>query len=127
MFFRKKNIVRILGYLILAGNTIAANHFTQNSNIVLGEKIYHDRCKACHGNRGDGKTFAANALYPPPKNFTAKNTKAELTRARMIRSITKGRPNTAMMPWEKVLSEQEIHSVVNYIRQALMRFKEQNN
>ena len=124
MFLRKKTTASIIGYLILAGNTIAANHLTPNNDTVLGKKIYHDRCKACHGNRGDGKTFAANALYPPPKNFTAKNTKAELTRARMIRSITKGRPNTAMMPWEKVLSKQEIHSVVSYIRKELMRFKD---
>jgi mono/diheme cytochrome c family protein len=38
----------------------------------------------------------------------------------MIRSVTKGRPNTAMMPWENILSEQEILSVVNYIRQKFM-------
>ena len=124
MLLRKKNIVRILGYLILAGNTIAANHFTQNSNIVLGEKIYHDRCKVCHGDRGDGKTFAANVLFPQPKNFIAKNNKTELTLERMIRSVTKGRPNTAMMPWKNVLNEQEIHSVVLYIRKELMRLKE---
>ena len=124
MFLRKKNIARVLGYLILAGNTTAANHLNLSSNTVLGGEIYHDRCEVCHGGRGDGKTFAANALYPPPKNFTAKNTKAELTRARMIRSITKGRPNTAMMPWEKVLSKQEIHSVVSYIRKELMRLKD---
>ena len=123
-FLSKKIIARTLGYLMLATNTIAANHLTPNNDTVLGKKIYHDRCKACHGNRGDGKTFASNALYPPPKNFTGKNTKAELTRARMIRSITKGRPNTAMMPWEKVLSKQEIHSVVSYIRKELMRLKD---
>ena len=124
IFLCKKIIIHTFGYLILAGNTIAANHLAPNNDIVLGKKIYHDRCKACHGDLGDGKTFAANALYPPPKNFTAKNAKAELTRARMIRSITKGRPNTAMMPWEKVLSKQEIHSVVSYIRKELMRLKD---
>jgi len=124
MFLYKKIITYILGYLILAGNTIAANHHTPKSNIVLGKKIYYKRCKACHGDRGDGKTFAANVLFPPPKNFTAKNSKVALTRAQMIRSITLGRPNTAMMPWEDVLSEQEIHSVVSYIRKELMRLKE---
>ena len=124
MLLRKKNIVRILGYLVLVGNTIAANHLTPNSNIVLGKKIYHDRCRACHGERGDGKTFAANVLFPPPKNFIAKNTKAELTRTRMIRSITQGRPNTAMMAWENVLSEQEILLVVGYIRKELMGLKD---
>ena len=104
-------------------NTTAANHLTLNDNIELGEKIYNDRCKACHGDRGDGKTFAANALFPPPKNFTTKTTQKRLTREQMIRSITQGRPNTAMMPWGKILSEQEINLVVSYIRKELMKLK----
>ena len=124
MLLHENIIIRILGYFILAGYTIAASHLTPNSNIVLGKKIYHNRCKACHGDRGDGKTFAANALFPPPKNFTTENAKAELTRARMIRSITQGRPKTAMMPWKNVLSEQEVLSVVSYIRKELMRLKD---
>ena len=111
---------KILGFLILSLSTIAASHHAPNSSIALGEKIYHGRCEACHGNLGDGKTFAANALFPPPKNFTSKSTKTELSFKRMIRSVTKGRPNTAMMPWENVLNKQEIISVVNYIRQRFM-------
>ena len=114
---------KILGFLILSLSTIAASHHVPNSSIALGEKIYHGRCEVCHGNLGNGKTFAANALFPPPKNFTAGTTKKELTRGRMIRSVTRGRPSTAMMPWESVLSKQEIYSVVDYIRQVLMRLQ----
>ena len=124
MLFRNKIIIHILGCLILAGNAIAANHHAPNNDVTLGKKIYHDRCKACHGDRGDGKTFAANALFPPPKNFVAKNTKEKLTREQMIRSVIKGRSNTAMMSWRGVLSEQEIRSVVSYIRKELMKLKE---
>ena len=116
----KKKIRNTLGYVILTLNTVAANHLAPTSEVPLGEKIYHDRCEVCHGSQGDGKTFAANALFPPPKNFTAESTKKELPRERMIRSVTRGRPGTAMMPWENILSKQEIHSVVNYIRQILM-------
>jgi cytochrome c oxidase cbb3-type subunit 2 len=111
---------KILGFLILSLSTIAASHHVPNSSIALGEVVYQGRCKVCHGNLGDGKTFAANALFPPPKNFTSKSTKTELSFKRMIRSITKGTPNTAMMPWENILSEQEIIAVVNYIRQRFM-------
>jgi cytochrome c oxidase cbb3-type subunit III len=120
MYAYKKIVINILGYLILIINTVAANHLVATSEVSLGKKIYHDRCEVCHGNQGDGKTFAANALYPTPKNFTAKVTKKELTRERMIKSITRGRPGTAMMPWERILSKQEIHSVVNYIQKVLM-------
>jgi mono/diheme cytochrome c family protein len=117
---KKKITQKILGFLILSFSTIAANHHAPNSTIALGGGVYHERCEVCHGNLGDGKTFAANALFPPPKNFTSKSTKTELSFKRMIRSVTKGRPNTAMMPWENILSEQEILSVVNYIRQKFM-------
>ena len=120
MYASNKIIINVLGYLILIINTVAANHLVATSKVSLGKKIYHDRCEVCHGSKGDGKTFAANALYPTPKNFTAKVSKKELTRERMIESITRGRPGTAMMPWERILSKQEIHSVVNYIQQILM-------
>jgi mono/diheme cytochrome c family protein len=116
---QKKIAQKILGFLILSLSTIAASHHVPSS-IALGKKTYLERCEVCHGNLGDGKTFAANALFPPPKNFTSKSTKMELSFKRMIHSVTKGRPNTAMMPWENVLSEQEILSVVNYIRQKFM-------
>ena len=119
----KKISIYILSYLILTGNSIAANHHPIKSKIEQGKKIYHDHCKVCHGGKGDGKTFAANVLFPPPKNFLDNTTHAKLTRETMIRSITKGRPTTAMMPWEKVLSEQEILSVVTYIRKELMKLE----
>ena len=117
---KKTTTLKILGFLILSLSTIAASHHIPTSDIALGKKIYHERCEVCHGNLGDGKTFAANTLFPPPKNFTSKSAKTELSFKRMIRSVTKGRPNTAMMPWETVLSKQEILSVVNYIQQKFM-------
>ena len=123
MFSLKKTIGSASGYLILFFITIGANHHDVN-NIALGAETYHERCEVCHGSQGDGKTFAANVLFPPPKNFTAEKIKTELVSERMIRSITKGRPNTAMMPWENVLSEHEIHAVVVYIRKELMKLKE---
>ena len=117
---KKTTARKILGFLILSLSTIAASHHAPNSSIVLGERIYHERCEVCHGNLGDGKTFAANALFPPPKNFTSKSTKTELSFKKMIHSVTKGIQNTAMMPWENILNKQEIISVVNYIRQRFM-------
>jgi len=116
----KKIIRNTLGYLSLSLATVATNHIAPTSEVSLGKKIYHDRCEVCHGSQGDGKTFAANALFPPPKNFRTESAKKELPRERMIRSVTRGRIGTAMMPWDSILSKQEIHSVVSYIRQILM-------
>ncbi|MFT4579106.1 MAG: mono/diheme cytochrome c family protein [Nitrospinales bacterium] len=87
-----------------------------------GRDIFFKHCKACHGNKGDGKTFAANVLNPPPKNFTSEKSKQQLTEERMTRSVTDGRKGTAMMPWESRLTSNEIEAVVNYIRRKLMGY-----
>jgi mono/diheme cytochrome c family protein len=89
--------------------------------LKIGRDIFYKYCKACHGDKGDGKTFAANVLNPPPKNFTTEASKKELTEQRMIRSITKGRKSTAMMPWQSRLTTEEILSVAHYIRKKLMQ------
>ena len=88
-----------------------------------GRDIFFKHCKACHGNKGDGKTFAANVLNPPPKNFTSEKTKQQLAEKRMIRSVTDGRKGTAMMPWKSRLTQEEIVAVVRYIRKNVMGLK----
>ena len=89
--------------------------------LEVGRDIFYKYCKACHGDKGDGKTFAANVLNPPRKNFTTERSKKELTEQRMIRSITKGRKSTAMMPWQSRLTSEEIRAVARYIRKKLMQ------
>lgn len=92
-----------------------------SDDLEAGRDIFHKHCQACHGDKGDGKTFAANVLNPPPKNFTADESKKVLTEKRMILSVTKGRKGTAMMPWESNLTQDEIQAVVEYIRKKLMK------
>jgi mono/diheme cytochrome c family protein len=82
--------------------------------------IFHNYCSVCHGDRGDGRSRAANSLMPPPKDFTSAATIAELGRARMVTSVTYGRPGTAMAAWRAQLSEREIEAVVDYIRTTIM-------
>ena len=97
--------------------------FSNSLDSETGRDIFFKHCKACHGDKGDGKTFAANVLNPPPKNFTSENSKKELTEDRMIQSVTEGRKDTAMMPWKSRLTQQEIHAVVLYIRKNLMQLE----
>lgn len=92
-----------------------------SADLETGRDIFHKHCQACHGDKGDGKTFAANVLNPPPKNFTADDSKKILTEKRMLLSVTKGRRGTAMMPWESNLTKDEIRAVVRYIRKKLMK------
>ena len=110
-------------FLIFISGSLLPKAFADSSNLETGRDIFYKHCKACHGDKGNGKTFAANVLNPPPKNFTSEKTKKELTEERMIHSVTKGRKGTAMMAWESNLTEQEIRSVVNYIRKELMKLE----
>ena len=97
--------------------------FAEGIDIDIGRDIFFKHCKACHGSKGNGKTFAANVLNPPPKNFISEKSKQELTEKRMIRSISEGRKGTAMMPWKSRLTSTEIRAVGSYIRFSLMGLK----
>ena len=110
-------------FLIFISGSLLPKAFADTSDLETGRDIFYKHCKACHGDKGNGKTFAANVLNPPPKNFTSEKIKKELTEERMIHSVTKGRKGTAMMPWESNLTEQEIRSVVHYIRKELMKLE----
>ena len=94
--------------------------FSNPVDSETGRDIFFKHCKACHGTKGDGKTFAANVLSPPPRNFTSEKSKQELTKKRMVLSVTEGRKGTAMMPWKSRFSIKEIQAVVSYIRKELM-------
>ncbi len=87
--------------------------------------IYHDFCSVCHGERGDGVSRASNSLFPSPRNFSSEVSRRELTRARMIFSVTYGRPNTAMAPWKSQLSEVQIAAVVDYVRRTFMNIDDE--
>ena len=86
-----------------------------------GQAIYIANCSACHGDKGESAVWAVNGLIPPPRNFTTSKAREELSRERMITSVTYGRPGTAMMSFGKRLSKNEIELVVKFIRQNFMQ------
>lgn len=88
------------------------------------EELFVKHCAACHGERGDGQSRARSGLNPPPRNFTSEQARNELDRDRMIRSVTKGRPGTAMVSWEGRLSSEQIAAIVDYVRARFMRIGE---
>lgn len=83
-------------------------------------EIYHDYCSVCHGDSGNGRSRASGSFFPAPRDFTTPVAAKELTRNRMIFSVTYGRPNTAMPSWGVRLSKQEVESVVDYVRKTFM-------
>ena len=88
--------------------------------VSAGEKIYGKNCAVCHGDKGNIAYWAKNGLNPPPRDFTGPRAQSELTRERMIRSITYGRPGTGMMPFSTRLTKEQIAEVVRFIRFKFM-------
>jgi cbb3-type cytochrome c oxidase subunit III len=105
-----------------AGSAMAGEHHTFIPGVTRpGAYIFHNYCSVCHGDKGDGQTRARNGLVPPPRNYTTPEAAVELTRERMINSVTHGRPGTAMIAWGSELSDKEIEGVVDYIRATFMK------
>ncbi len=86
-----------------------------------GAKLYHAYCSVCHGDKGDGQSRARGSFAVPPRNYTSPESAIELTRERMIHSVTNGRPGTAMISWKTELTEAEIEGLVDYIRTTFMK------
>ena len=80
-----------------------------------GARLYKKHCAACHGDRGSGAQWTQYTLNPAPRDFTAAAAHQELSRERMITSVTYGRPGTAMMSFKKRLTAEQIAYVVDYI------------
>lgn len=88
--------------------------------VSLGEKLYTKSCQVCHGDKGNTSYWAKNGLNPPPRDFTSPEAQSDLTRARMISAVTKGRPGTGMVSFSTRLSTEEIAAVVGFIRFKFM-------
>lgn len=83
-----------------------------------GRTVYAQNCMVCHGDRGQGAPSATGLI--PPRDFTTPQARSELTRDRMLSSVTNGRPNTAMAAFAGRLPAEDIEAAVDYVRAALM-------
>jgi len=95
----------------------AEDHPILRSGEIKPELIFRKSCSVCHGDRGNGRGRASGNLNPQPRDFTETR---DLTRDRMITSVTYGRPGTAMMPWKTRYTDKQIEAVVDYIRNRFM-------
>ena len=116
--------IRALGtaLMVLAAIQAApASAQARSTQAQTPEALYHNYCSVCHGDRGDGRSRAANSLVPPPRSFVTPEAVQALTRERMIEAVRNGRPGTAMTGWKTQLDESQIASVVDYIRAVFMK------
>lgn len=83
--------------------------------------LYHNYCSVCHGDKGDGRSRAAHALSPVPRDFTSAASRQELTRERIVLAIKHGRPGTAMVSYSTQLSERDIDRLADYVLTQFVR------
>ena len=109
----------LLALVILAAAAVAA----ADEGEMRGRSVYERACAACHGYAGNGKGPAARYLDPRPRDFKLGLYKLRSTPAGMpptdgdlYRTVSEGIPTTWMPAFGGVLSKQEIHDVVAYIK-----------
>lgn len=122
---RKSNLAMCAAMLLLlcGWNVALAGERGVKSDKVArpAAKIFHTFCSVCHGDKGNGQSRARGSFAVPPRDYTTPEAAIELTRERMIHSVTNGRPGTAMIAWRTELTGAEIEGVVDYIRATFMK------
>jgi mono/diheme cytochrome c family protein len=86
-----------------------------------GGRFYHANCASCHGAGGDGRGPRAYFINPKPRNFRAPDARAALNRPALFAAIAMGRNGTEMPAWSKVLSDQQLADVAEYVFHEYIR------
>jgi mono/diheme cytochrome c family protein len=98
---------------------------------VKGGEFFMKTCATCHGKKGDGDGPRAFFINPPPRNFLLESSRQRLNRPVLFEAITNGRVGTNMPAWGKVLNNQEIANVAEFVFQHFINApadnKEQEN
>lgn len=82
-----------------------------------GRIFFMGNCFTCHGVKGDGNGPRAYFITPPPRNFLLETSRQRLNRPALFEAITNGRIGTNMPAWGKVLNNQEIANVAEFVFQ----------
>jgi mono/diheme cytochrome c family protein len=82
-----------------------------------GRIFFMGNCFTCHGVQGDGDGPRAYFITPPPRNFLLETSRQRLNRPVLFEAITNGRLGTNMPAWGKVLNNQEIADVAEFVFQ----------
>ncbi|MEO8331542.1 MAG: cytochrome c [Gallionella sp.] len=86
-----------------------------------GRDFYMQNCFTCHGVTGAGDGPRAYFINPVPRDFLLETSRQYLNRPALFSAISKGRTGSEMPAWGKVLSDQEIANVAEYVFQNFIR------
>ncbi|MFZ2540853.1 MAG: cytochrome c [Gallionella sp.] len=86
-----------------------------------GRDFFMQNCYTCHGVTGGGDGPRAYFINPPPRNFLLETSRQYLNRPTLFEAISNGRTGSEMPAWNKVLNDQEIADVAEYVFQDFIR------
>jgi mono/diheme cytochrome c family protein len=85
-----------------------------------GRDFYMQNCFTCHGVTGAGDGPRAYFINPVPRDFLLETSRQYLNRPTLFEAITNGRQGSEMPAWGRVLNEQEIANVAEYVFQSFI-------
>ncbi len=92
---------------------------------IRGKYLYNEKCANCHGPTGHGDGAQAALLDPKPRNLSDEKYMSTLTDKHIFKTISEGGiavGKSNLMPrWKFVLSEDNIWSVIAYIRKDICK------
>ncbi len=84
------------------------------------EDLYKTYCWQCHGMQGDGNGINVRDMSVQPRDHTDPREMAARSDVELFTAIKKGgqaiNKSVLMPPWDGVLSDEEIHALVRYLR-----------
>lgn len=113
----------MLLFLLLLCISIYAQEPVDTVPELLGRDLYNRACATCHGMDGKGNGPSARYLNPRPRDFTSGTFKFRSTPSGQLptdqdlfRTIAQGIPRTMMPAWEDLLTVEQRHNLVEYIK-----------
>ena len=105
---RKKFYLNVIVFLLstFAYSAGYAEEKKDADSLLKGKEIFHERCAVCHG--ADG-----NAMLPGAPSFAA-GERLDKSDEELLKTIRHGKD--MMPPWEGVLSSNEQHDTLSYVR-----------
>jgi putative copper resistance protein D len=85
------------------------------TSIAQGQRIYRERCAACHGPSGAGDGPAGRGLPRPPADLRAPHT-GQHTAGDLFWWLTHGIPRGGMPAFGRDLTEEERWDAINFVR-----------
>ena len=99
----------------------AATMAGPSSAAERAEDLYKTYCWQCHGMKGDGNGINVRDMSVQPRDHTDAKAMSARTDEELFTAIKKGgqaiNKSVLMPPWDGVLSDEEIHSLVRYLRE----------